>query len=270
MTWRGAMASALHGLIGAGSRGLLVLAVCCGGGPASKQPETHLAASPATATSTVLPPAASDCEPEVVAYKPRPASHVAVRLPEVPERLLQPIRVGNAYTVWGAGYFLRSSRHLAEITRERVRIEGYIVKTNLPDAPRCAVHSAALAVRVGCREQVPSFWIGDTPNASEDASIKVMGWASSYAEIYDAIRAFDSGKNDEPYVDGLWEVAVPNPLPAVGAKVSVTGAFGQTFYKASFGAEADVRMGLLTYSSIHVVEPAAELATLPGVRRNRR
>lgn len=249
--------------IGAVGKGLLVLVTCCGG-PTSEQP----VAAPSSLSGPTWPGPAS-CEPDVARYEPRPGNDVTVNLPAVPERVLQPIRAGNAYTVWGASYFLRSARHRAEISRERVRIEGYIVKTNLADAPRCAIHSAALGTKSGCPQQVPSFWIADNPGASADSSIKVMGWASSFAEVYDAIRAFDSRKNDEPYVDGLWEVNLPNPLPAVGAKVSVTGTFGTTFYKDSSGAEADLRMGLLTYSSMHVVEAAPELATLPGVRRAR-
>jgi len=192
---------------------------------------------------------------------------VAVHLPAVPDQPLQPVRVGDAYTVWGAGYLLRSGKQQAEIAGAPIRIEGYIVQTNLPAAPRCAVHRADRQGPAGCREQVPSFWIADSPSAPADSSIKVLGWASSYAEVYEAIQRFDSGKSDEPYVDSLWGVTLPNPLPAVGAKVSVTGTFGATFLKASSALEADLRMGLLTYSSIHVLEPAPELATLPGVRR---
>ena len=60
---------------------------------------------------------------------------------------------------------------------------------------------------------------------------------------------------------------VPNPLPAQGAKVNVTGTYSSTFTQSSTGAEADPFMGLMGYLEYQVLEPAAELATLPGIKR---
>jgi hypothetical protein len=157
--------------------------------------------------------------------------------------------------------------HRAEVSDRPVTIEGYITKTNLLAAPRCAVHSAAAASPKGCRAAAPAFWLGDTPNAAPEESIKVVGWASSYAQIYEAIRQLDSGKPAPGRIDALLGQPLPNPLPAVGAKVSVTGEYGSTFVMPSADAEADIVMGLLTYHSMLYETASAELATLPGVRR---
>jgi hypothetical protein len=40
-----------------------------------------------------------------------------------------------------------------------------------------------------------------------------------------------------------------------------------TFSQSSTGAEADPVMGLISMEELKVLEPAAELATLPGVKR---
>jgi hypothetical protein len=94
-----------------------------------------------------------------------------------------------------------------------------------------------------------------------------MGWASNFAQLYDAIKEFDTGKDDAEHLDTFWGINVPNPIPAKGAKVSVTGNYSTTFAGSSVGTEADPIMGLMHYQSIKVDEPAAELATLPGVKR---
>jgi hypothetical protein len=102
-----------------------------------------------------------------------------------------------------------------------------------------------------------------------DDAIAVMGWASNYAQIFQAIRVFDAKSRDATYVDEFWGVALPNPLPAVGAQVLVTGTYDATFGKASSGAASDPEMGILSYDGMRVLAPAPELATLPGVRRKK-
>jgi hypothetical protein len=94
-----------------------------------------------------------------------------------------------------------------------------------------------------------------------------MGWASNYAQVYDAIAEFDKGKEDAEYLDTFWGIKIPNPLPSKGAKVKVDGNFSSTFTGASAGAEADPLMGLMHYTNMEYLEKSAELATLPGVKR---
>jgi hypothetical protein len=134
------------------------------------------------------------------------------------------------------------------------------------DAPECAVHKGGKADPEGCKAPIPAFWIGDSKDASDKDSIKVMGWASNFAQVYDAIEEFDK-KADAEHSDTFWGVKTPNPLPAKGAKVTITGKYSTVFSGSSTGAEADPIMGLLSYESLTVQEPAAELASLPGVKR---
>ncbi|HYJ07785.1 MAG TPA: hypothetical protein VEX18_02220 [Polyangiaceae bacterium] len=208
------------------------------------------------------------CGSEEAKYEPRPAySGAKASLPSVPTLQKKPIKQGEAYTVWGAAYYLRSNVHRKDIVGKDITVTGYITKTNLMDAPECAVHKTGKADPEGCKAPVPTFWIGDSKDAPENESIKVMGWASNFANLYDAIQEFDRPKDDAGYDDQLWGVKVPNPLPAKGAKVTVKGKFSTTFMKASSGAEADPYQGIIDFQDITVHEPAAELATLPTVKR---
>lgn len=210
----------------------------------------------------------SACGGEEIKYEPRPAhSGPKASLPAVPNVAQKPIKNGDAYTVWGASYSLRSRVHRKEVAGKKIKLVGYITKTNLPDAPECAVHKGGKADPENCRPPIPSFWLGDTKDAPQNESIKVMGWASNFAQIFDAIKEFDTGKEDAEYVDTFWGVKIPNPLPAAGAKVSVGGIYSTTFTQSSTGAEADPFMGLLTWHEMQVLEPATELATLPGIKR---
>lgn len=176
-----------------------------------------------------------------------------------------PIVTTEGYSVWGLGYSLRSPEHRDAVTREPVTVVGYVVATNLADAPGCAVHEVGIADPPECTAPIPAFWLGDRPDAAIADSVKVMGFASNYAQIYDAIREFDRGQPTA--VDAFWGQEVPNPLPAVGARVAVTGRFGRTFSMASSGVETDDTMGIVTYTSMQTLEPASELATLSGVTR---
>jgi tetratricopeptide (TPR) repeat protein len=186
-----------------------------------------------------------------------------------PQLVMQPQRVGEAYTVWGAGYALRSRWLRAEVTGKPIAIVGYVVKTNLGQAPLCAVHRGGVADPDHCRAEIPAFWLGDRVDAPEADCIKVMGFASNYAQLYDAIRHADSAKSDEPFSDAFWGVTIPNPLPARGAKLLVRGNYGSTFAKASSGAESNSTMGIIDYIERDVLQEAPQLETLPGMTRRR-
>ena len=209
---------------------------------------------------TVAPPVASQAT----------AAVAPTALPSgmpVPKLELQPLRAGDAYTVFGASYFLRYRAR--EVTGKPVAITGYIVKTNFDEAPRCAVHRAGVADPENCHAGIPAFWLGDQPDAAEADCIKVMGFASNYAQLFEAIRLADSQKSNVPYQDAFWGKTIPNPLPAAGAKVTVRGDYGRSFAKVSSGAETNLTMGVLDFIARDLLEPAPELATLPGVKRRK-
>lgn len=211
------------------------------------------------------------CGGEEVKYKPRPAFQGnKASLPGVPNLPQNPIKNGDAYTVWGASYYLRSRVHRSEVAKKKLSLVGYITKTNLMDAPECAVHKGGEADPEDCKAPVPTFWLGDTKNAADKDSMKVMGWASNFAQIFDAMDEFDkTTKDDEEaeYLDEFWGVNLPNPLPAKGAKVKVTGTYATTFTQSSAGTEADPIMGILTYLEMNYEEEPPELAQLPGKKR---
>ena len=212
------------------------------------------------------------CNNNEIAYEPKPAyAGEKATLPAVPTIGKTPVKDGDAYTVWGASYYMRSRVHNRSVANQDIEIVGYIVKTNLPDAPKCAVHRMGREDPEDCRPPIPTFWIGDTKDAPLNESIKVMGWASNYAQIYDTIkelkrRARRRQKNKEPLTDARWGVQIPDPLPVKGAKVRVGGQFSTTFTKATSGAEADPIMGILTFDKIEYLEKADEVASLPGMR----
>lgn len=207
------------------------------------------------------------CGEKEVKYKPRPAPQVQANLPPVPNIPQTPIKTGDVYTVWGAGYSLRSRVLHKEVADKRLTIEGYIVDTNLPQAPECAVHKGGQADPEDCKPPIPTFWLGDTKDAPRKEAIPVMGWASNYAQIFDAIKEIDEKGDKAELTDTFWGKPIPNPIPSKGAKVRITGSFSTTFTGASTGAEANPIMGILTFDKMDVLEEAPELATLPGVKR---
>jgi len=212
------------------------------------------------------------CGQPEVKYEPRPApSGLKASLPAVPSIPQKPIKSGDGYTIWGASYYLRSRVHRKEVYGKKLSLTGYIVKTNLPEAPECAVHKAGKADPENCKAPIPAFWIGDTKDAAESDTIKVMGWASNFAQLYDAIEKYDKVKDDEQpkelHLDTFWGVNVPFPIPSKGAKVTVNGDYSTTFTRSSTGAEADPIMGMMTLDKINYIEPAPEKATLPGMKK---
>ena len=56
-------------------------------------------------------------------------------------------------------------------------------------------------------------------------------------------------------------------LPNIGAKVKVTGIYGETFTKATSGAATNPRYGIMTSEKIEFVEPPTEPALLPGMKK---
>lgn len=235
---------------------LLALMACgCASAPPAPPPKSPIADVP------VAVAAAEPCPPGA------PAPGEVPRLPSVKlER--QTLGDGIAFTVWGLGYQLRSRQLRDQVTGRPISVTGYVVASNLASAPKCVVHAGGIADPEDCSAPVPAFWLGDTPNAPLDETVKVMGFASNYAQIYDAIHEFDRG--GQTYVDTYWGQEIPNPLPAVGAKVTVTGSYGNTFSGASSGLESDATMGIFSYRSMETLEPAAEPATLPGVKRKQK
>ena len=89
-----------------------------------------------------------------------------------------------------------------------------------------------------------------------------MGWASIRTNVFEADRTQRGGHASSPYVDELWAVPVPYPLPAVGAKVRVTGRYGVSFSRASSGIVSDPTRGILTADKVETLEPAPTAAKL--------
>ncbi|HEU4406590.1 MAG TPA: hypothetical protein VFS43_15090 [Polyangiaceae bacterium] len=201
-------------------------------------------------------------------YKARPSpSGRAANLPSVPTLPQKPKKQGDAYTVYGAIHDLRSRVHGPKLQGKTISVVGYITKTNLGDAPPCAVHPGGVKDKPECEKDpppVPAFWIADDKEAPERESIKVLGFASNYARLYDAIRKYKGGSK-ESAKDDVWGVDIPNPVPNKGAKVKVTGVYNFTFTKASQGTESDPLNGVLTYESLTYLEPPPEPAKLPGM-----
>jgi hypothetical protein len=204
-------------------------------------------------------------------YKPAPAwSGRAPGLPTPPQINSAPVKVGDAYTIAGASHHLRSRMHSTEVTKAAISIVGYIVEENISTAPSCAIHKVGKKDPDDCPPagqppiEIPSFYIADTKGAGKDAPrIRVLGWAKNYATVFDAMAKYDKMKEikdptKDYFKDDIWSVDVPFPLPAVGAKVKVTGKYGFTFSKSSTGLVSDPVNGVMTYEKIEVLEPAPE------------
>lgn len=202
-------------------------------------------------------------------YSPAPAwSGRTPSLPTPPTLSATPIKVGDAYTVHGASHHLRSRIHEKDVTKAPITIQGYIVEENLSDAPGCALHKTGKADPENCPAagqppiEIPSFWIADEKDAGKDKPrIRVLGFAKNYATVWDAFQKYKNLKeikNPEKDLvkDDMWNVDVPYPLPAVGAKVKVTGTYGFTFSKVSTGLVSDPVNGVLTYEKIEYVDLA--------------
>lgn len=206
------------------------------------------------------------CEnPSQEPYKATPAwSGKVPNLPAPPTLPQIQTKQGDAYTVAGIIHHLKSRIHSKEVTSKEVTIVGYIVESNLPDAPACAIHPTGKQDPENCTPPVPRFAIADQKDASDAKTprIPVMGWARNWAVVYSAMTAYKGLKDapKKPEHDDQWNVDVPFPLPAVGAKVKVSGNYGYSFSKSSTGIANDMNTGILTYTKMEVVEPAPEPA----------
>ena len=208
------------------------------------------------------------CNNNEDAYKATPAySGRKPNLPPVPSLPTTPINVGDAYTIYGAGHQLRSEIHSSEVPAKDISIVGYITRTNLGDAPDCAIHAVGKQDPDGCKAPIPTFWISDTKgdaNKPGGQAIQVLGWARNFSVVYEAVQKYKS-LTDAPkelVKDEQWSVDVPFPLPAVGAKVKVTGSYGYTFSRSSTGMVSDPEMGVMNYKHMETLEPPTAPATL--------
>lgn len=222
------------------------------------RPTSARAAQVAPAAALVSVPAATA---EERAAEPEP-SPSATGLPPVPQLARRPIRVGSAYTVWGASYSLRHAALHDTIAGKTIEVRGFIRKTNLMEAPRCAVHAPGIADPPDCVAPVPEFWLCDARTDPLQDCIPVMGWASNYAQLYKAIQscALDP---PTPVQDDYWGKEIACPVPAAGAEVTVTGTYATTFTGASSGTASDPVMGILTSSSIETLTYPPAPARLP-------
>ena len=243
---------------------LLVLCVACGGEHktvAAKPQATAVAIASATASACADAPTPSDSYTPQAAWSGRAAS-----IPDPPTLPTTPLRVGDAYTVYGAIRALHSIDAAEKLAHE-ITIVGYIVDTNLARAPKCAIHHTGHADPIGCTSEIPTFTIADEKTAAPSAPrIRVMGWASNFPNVYEAYLKERAHGHDK-LMDEIWARELPSPLPAVSAKVKVTGRYGMVFSLASSGLDVDPRSGILTYTRAETLEPATTPASFPQLGR---
>jgi hypothetical protein len=225
-------------------------------------------------------PLAAGCGDTDNVYKPVPAySGKKADLPAVPTLPNNPMKIGDAYTVFGAIHQLRSRYHSDEVTKKDITIQGYIVDTNIPTAPACAIHKIGKKDPDDCKSEIPSFWIADNATDKTGQKIRVLGWASNFANVSEAMDKYKNVKEKDPpkhaekpdnagkpgYLvqDEVWNNDIPYPLPGIGAKVKVTGKYGVISAKASSGLVSDPNSGVMTYASMETLEPPKEPAAFP-------
>ncbi len=209
-------------------------------------------------TATMAAGCGSNDEP----YKAAPAwSGRKPNVAQVPTLPNLSVKVADSYTIAGASHHLKSRYHAGEVTEKDISLTGYIVESNIPTAPSCAIHKTGKKDDDDCKSDIPTFWIADSKTEAK-ARVRVMGWAKNFATVYDAMEKYKGLKEapKELVKDEIWQVDVPFPLPSVGAKVKVTGKYGYTFGKSSTGLVSDPQYGVMTYSKIEVLEPAPEPA----------
>jgi len=200
-------------------------------------------------------------------YKPQPAwSGKAASLPSPPTLPSTPIKNGDSYTVYGAVHQLRSMMHSKDVTSPpAISITGYIVDSNIPRAPDCAVHKTGKADPEGCTPEVPSFWIADTKDDTKGLKVRVVGWARNFAVIYDAMQMYKKIKPGEQptdkqiVTDDMLNVPEPFPLPAVGAQVKITGAYNVAKTVVS-DMVSEPTGGVMALQKMDTLQPAPEPA----------
>jgi len=221
-----------------------------------------------TLTAAVATSSLAACANDDYKYEPKAAyDGTKPNVPAVPSVAMPTIKNGDDYTVQGAAYALRSPVHRKEVLGKDLSIVGWIVKTNLMDAPECAVHRTGKADDEECKAPLPAFWIADNKDAEEKDAIKVMGFASNFANIFDAVKKYKGkrGAEAEPLMDAFFAKPIPNPIVNVGAQVRVKGNYSTIFTRAQTGAGADPIMGQLSYDELEYLVPPPEPGTLPGM-----
>ena len=209
------------------------------------------------------------CSTNDEAYKPVPAhSGPKPNLPPVPQVPQTPIKQGDAFTVYGAVHHLRSSIHSNEVTTKPISIVGYIVGSNIPAAPKCAIHKTGQKDPDDCKTEIPGFYLSDTKEGTQGPKIRVLGWASNFANVHDAMEKYRNLKEPpkELYKDGAWGMDVPFPLPADGAKVKVTGKYGFTFSRASGGLVSEPQSGIVSFEKMDQLEPPPSPAAFASAK----
>jgi hypothetical protein len=210
--------------------------------------------------------ALSGCGGDDNPYKPQQAwSGKRASLPAPPSLPNTPIKTGDSYTVYGAIHQLRSLIHGKDVTANPISITGYIIDSNIPRAPDCAVHKTGKADPPNCTPEVPSFWISDEKGNAKAAKIRIVGWARNFAVIYDAMKSYakvkagEQPKEKEWVNDDILNVQVPFPLPSVGAKVKITGAYN--FAKTVVSdMVSEPTGGVMALQKMDTLEPAPQPA----------
>lgn len=167
------------------------------------------------------------------------------------------------FTVQEASCLLHDESIRPGFFEKPISITGYVIATNLPDAPKCAVHGPKEFDPEDCYPPVPLFWLGNTRNATREGSIQVVGWASGFAQVVGAIDQYSTAGASSTYVDVYWGKPIPNPIPAVGAWVTVVGIYGVTTNFPMRGVDTNAGMGILTYSNMTTAQPSQSPAVLP-------
>jgi len=256
----------------------------------------------------LLFPLGAGCNQEVKAYEKKPAPTAkAPGMPAPPTLPQKAKKEGDAYTVFGLVHDFHSKVHSNEVKGKKVTVVGYIVKTNLVECKNDAnaveegcVHKCAVPEDVpkgkpkpgtpaDCKAPPPTFYIADSPD--EKTGIPVMGWATNFAGIKYAMAYYDDDKEkktcEKPedckaegtqcnsgtcvFADQNGKV-LPDPIPAVGAKVKVSTDYGTT-YKGFNPPASDPKFGILGPKAgnlvIEVVQQAPQLATLPYAKERK-
>jgi hypothetical protein len=208
--------------------------------------------------------AAAGCGGDDNPYTPVPAwSGKKANLPAPAPLATTPIKAGDAYTVYGAIHQLRSLLHAKDVTANPITITGYIVDSNVGRAPECAIHKTGKADPEKCTPEVPSFWIADEKGNTKGEKIRIVGWARNFAVICDAMKAYNKLKPGEqpakPVNDDILNVAEPNPLPSIGAKVKITGSYSITKTVVSDMVSEPIG-GVMALQKMETVEPAPQPA----------
>jgi hypothetical protein len=200
------------------------------------------------------------------AYTGKPAV-----LPDPGDLPVRADKNGDAFTVWGAIHALRGRYSHKAIDGKTITLVGVIVRTNYDDVPDCGIHRMGRADPADCRVPIPMFAIADNSDERVDV-IEALGWASNFAQLYSMIEAIDNQRPGEhaKLKDEFWASDLPNPVPAVGARVRVTGRYTTTFTKATSGVASNTAHGILTVDRIEYLEPPREKVYLRGMKPKRK